>query len=33
MTFKEGASHSQGVYYSENSDASGKLDSDIGSFQ
>jgi hypothetical protein len=32
MTFKEGASRSEGVYYSENRDASGKLDSDIGNF-
>jgi hypothetical protein len=33
MTFKEGSSHSAGVYYSENVDASGKIDSDIGSFR
>jgi hypothetical protein len=33
MTFKEGAPRSVGVYYSENLDASGKIDSDIGSFQ
>jgi hypothetical protein len=33
MTFKQGVSHSAGVYYSENLDASGKLSSDIGAFQ
>jgi hypothetical protein len=33
MTFKEGAPHGVGVYYSENLDAAGGIGSDIGSFQ
>jgi hypothetical protein len=32
MTFKEGASRNEGVYYSEELDATGKLSSDIGGF-